>query len=169
VGRESLSRMTEESPTLTAFYKAWHAYQELLINAILPLTPAQLDLRPESHLRSIGETVAHIIGARSRWFAEDIGLGGQELARLAGWDRHDAPGLDSADLVRGLETTWRAMHEAISEWTPKDWGQNYAGDPGEPNPYTRRWVVWHVIEHDLHHGGEISITLGMHGLTAPAL
>jgi uncharacterized damage-inducible protein DinB len=27
-------------------------------------------------------------------------------------------------------------------------------------------VVWHVLEHDLHHGGEISLTLGMHGIDA---
>ena len=30
--------------------------------------------------------------------------------------------------------------------------------------FTRRWVVWHLVEHDLHHGGEISQTLGTHGL-----
>jgi uncharacterized damage-inducible protein DinB len=33
--------------------------------------------------------------------------------------------------------------------------------------YTRGWVIWHVIEHDIHHGGEIAYSLGMHGLTAP--
>jgi uncharacterized damage-inducible protein DinB len=27
-------------------------------------------------------------------------------------------------------------------------------------------VVWHVMEHDLHHGGELSLTLGMHGMAA---
>jgi uncharacterized damage-inducible protein DinB len=32
---------------------------------------------------------------------------------------------------------------------------------------SRAWVVWHVLEHDLHHGGELSLTLGMHGLQAP--
>jgi hypothetical protein len=26
-----------------------------------------------------------------------------------------------------------------------------------------------VLEHDLHHGGEISLTLGIHGLPAPQL
>jgi hypothetical protein len=30
-------------------------------------------------------------------------------------------------------------------------------------------VVWHLIEHDLHHGGEVSLILGMHGLGAPDL
>src|SRR5438105_1590813 len=32
--------------------------------------------------------------------------------------------------------------------------------------FTRAGVVWHVMEHDLHHGGELSLTLGMHGLPA---
>jgi uncharacterized damage-inducible protein DinB len=27
-------------------------------------------------------------------------------------------------------------------------------------------VLWHVLEHDLHHGGELSLALGMHGLPA---
>jgi uncharacterized damage-inducible protein DinB len=28
------------------------------------------------------------------------------------------------------------------------------------------WVVWHVLEHDLHHGGEITRMLDLHGLQA---
>ena len=42
---------------------------------------------------------------------------------------------------------------------PDDWD-------GTPVQLSRAWVVWHVLEHDLHHGGEISLTLGMHGVTA---
>ena len=34
---------------------------------------------------------------------------------------------------------------------------------------SRQWVIWHVIEHDLHHGGEVSLMLGTHGLAAPDL
>jgi hypothetical protein len=33
----------------------------------------------------------------------------------------------------------------------------------------RKWVIWHLLEHDLHHGGELSFVLGMHGLAAPDL
>jgi uncharacterized damage-inducible protein DinB len=32
---------------------------------------------------------------------------------------------------------------------------------------TRGSIVWHVIEHDLHHGGEITYSLVMHGIKAP--
>jgi uncharacterized damage-inducible protein DinB len=34
------------------------------------------------------------------------------------------------------------------------------------NVRTRGWIIWHVVEHDLHHGGELSLTLGMHGVPA---
>ena len=37
---------------------------------------------------------------------------------------------------------------------------------GKSIDLSRAWVVWHVMEHDLHHGGELSLTLGMHGLPA---
>ena len=29
---------------------------------------------------------------------------------------------------------------------------------------SRSWVIYHVMEHDLHHGGEVSLILGMNGL-----
>jgi uncharacterized damage-inducible protein DinB len=32
--------------------------------------------------------------------------------------------------------------------------------------FTRGWVVWHVIKHDLHHGGEIAYSMVMYGLKA---
>jgi uncharacterized damage-inducible protein DinB len=38
---------------------------------------------------------------------------------------------------------------------------------GQTETYTRLEVTWHVLEHDLHHGGEMGYSLGMHGLAAP--
>ncbi len=52
----------------------------------------------------------------------------------------------------------------------KEWATTYPGEPPEePARITRPWVIWHLIEHDLHHGGEVSLTLGTHGLAAPGL
>ena len=33
-----------------------------------------------------------------------------------------------------------------------------------PPPRSRQWIIWGVLEHDIHHGSEISTTLGIHGL-----
>jgi uncharacterized damage-inducible protein DinB len=57
------------------------------------------------------------------------------------------------------------MHEAIARWTAEEWEKTWPGeDDSEPEVITRQWVIWHLIEHDVHHGGEISIVLGAHGL-----
>lgn len=72
------------------------------------------------------------------------------------------------ELVEGLESTWRLMQAAIARWTPEQWAQEYpAEEPGDPAVMTRAWILWHLIEHDLHHGGEVSLTLGRHGYAAP--
>ncbi len=40
-------------------------------------------------------------------------------------------------------------------------GKNYA--------LTRQWITWHIIAHDLHHGGELTLMLGMQGIALPEL
>jgi uncharacterized damage-inducible protein DinB len=30
-----------------------------------------------------------------------------------------------------------------------------------------RWIVWHVLEHEVHHRGEIYLMLGLMGMEAP--
>ena len=58
--------------------------------------------------------------------------------------------------------------EALARFTPADLQAAIEKEHGgRTYTFTRGWVVWHVIEHDLHHGGEIAYSLGMHGLKAP--
>jgi len=161
--------MAEQQSTLSTFYIGWNDYQTLLIKALAPLSPEQLPLRATPQLRSIGEIATHMIGARARWFHDLVGEGDQEFAALGTWDRKGMPIRNAAELVSGLETTCRVMQQAIASWTPADWEQTYEGESGEPASFTRQWIIWHLIEHDLHHGGELSLTLGIHGLAAPEL
>lgn len=159
--------MTTEQQTLSTIYQGWHTYQDMLVRALMPLTAEQFSLRAAPRLRSVGEVAAHIIGARARWFHALMGEGGDEFAALGRWDRRDAPARSAAELVQGLEATWRGMHAAIDRWTAEEWQQTWPGeDESEPEVITRPWVIYHLIEHDLHHGGEISITLGAHGVRA---
>ena len=69
------------------------------------------------------------------------------------------------ELVEGLKKTWEGMHDAIDSWSAEQWGDSWPGEyDGEPKTITRTWVIWHLIEHDLHHGGEISIILGANAI-----
>ena len=165
--------MTSEQLTLFPFYKGWDVYQNYLTTAIAPLTDEQLTLRLVPHLRSIGELAAHILATRAGWYHELMGEGGDNLVELATWDEEGEGGMpvrNAAELVSGLETTWQVVQDALAHWTPADLDYVFEGVRGtRPYRFTRQWVIWHVIEHDLHHGGEMFFTMGAHGLATPDL
>jgi uncharacterized damage-inducible protein DinB len=161
--------MTQHTPSVWNFYKGWDVYQGHLVKAIEPLTAEQLELRISPNLRSIGLLAKHIVRTRASWLYGLMGEGGADLAAIAQWE-HDGEVPSSAELVRGLDVTFRAWQECLQRWTPQDLEYIFRGEwRGEPYELSRQWVIWHVIEHDLHHGGELSFSLGAHGLGAPEL
>ena len=158
--------MIEPQINLWAFYKGWDAYQTLLVKAIAPLSSDQLALRVAPHLRSVGENVAHIISGRVSNFLV-MGEAGPDIAPLEKWDVDGAPPRSAAELVNGLETTWQMIQTALVRWTPADLQDVFVDGEGEQAPrITRQWIIWSTIKHDLHHSGEVSLTLGTHRLDA---
>jgi uncharacterized damage-inducible protein DinB len=160
--------MAEETSTLTTFYSSWKAYQDHMKEALEPLTAEQLALRAAPGLRSIGELAVHIIDCRRIWFTEFLGEdGGEEMKVYAHWAEPGAPGPTADQLVQSFDHTWHVMSSCLTHWSPADMDQTFADErEGKRVELSRAQVVWHVLEHDLHHGGEISLTLGMQGVQA---
>ncbi len=167
--------MTEQAFPLITFYKGWETYQQNLVETIAPLSPEQLALPASSHHWSIGMLAQHIVANRVWWFQVWMGEGNPELAPIAHWDPADQVEqhpLESAELVAGLEVTWHMIADALARWTPADLWQIFPCPPflseeeksifGER---TRQWIIWHVLEHEIHHGGELSLALGNYELT----
>jgi uncharacterized damage-inducible protein DinB len=183
---EEISEMAEDNFTLTTFYTSWKAYQDRLEAALAPLTAEQLALRAAPGLRSVGENALHIVGCRVFWLTEFLGEdGSDEMKAYARWNEValeapyatwnevalalDAPAPSGAELTQGLDRTWQFMADCLARWSPADMQQTFSDEGDETSDGTevsRAWVLWHVLEHDLHHGGEVSLTLGMHGLPA---
>jgi uncharacterized damage-inducible protein DinB len=159
--------MAEQPISLLPLYQGWDTYQELLIKALEPLSLDQLSLCTAPQLRSIGENAAHIVGTRAGWLYYVLSRGDEHLASLASWNQADQPARSAASLVNGLEATWHVIQDALSHWGIADLAEivHDTDENGEDQTYTRQWVIWHLVEHDLHHGGELSFTLGTHGLT----
>ena len=157
--------MAEQSFTLTTFYSLWKEYQDRLKETLAPLTPEQLALRAGPGLRSVGENAAHIIGCRVGWFAVTLREPASSDITSVPWEDSSGPAQSAAELVCGLEGTWQLMADCLARWSDADLRQTFPDDwDGRPVELSRAWVVWHVLEHDLHHGGEVSLTLGMNGI-----
>lgn len=153
--------MAAESTSCWAFYAGWEAYQHLLVGTVAPLTGAHLRLTIASELRSIGMLATHLVRTRAAWLRLVLGEGGPEVAAIAAWDDNVGDAPPAAELVRGLEVTFVAWRECLQRWTPRDLDEIFHDGPDE---VSRGWIIWHVIEHDLHHGGELSYSLGALGL-----
>src|SRR6266487_512411 len=121
-------------------------------------SPTQLRRSPLSNwtcapnLRSIGLLAAHIIAARVVWFHAVMGEGPADLVPMRTWDDYDPIQQNTAELVAGLEVTWSLIQQCLARWTPADLEQIFQRRDG---PVSRQWIIWHVIEHDLYHGGEL--------------
>jgi uncharacterized damage-inducible protein DinB len=161
--------MSQTSETLAFFTQGWHSYQKHLSRALARLTPQQLALRATPHLRSIEELACHLIAVRAGWFHFQLEEGGEDLRALTTWGEPESPPHEAQELVSGLEHTWQVIQEVLGRSTLADLQSTVQDEwDGKIYPLTGGWVICHVLQHDLHHGGQLAYSLDMHGLTAPS-
>ncbi len=161
--------MTEHALPLATFYAGWDGFQRSLVKVIAPLSPEQLAFPTAPHHWSIGMVVQHILANRVFWFQTWMGEGNPDLAPIAswGWDQEDRPVGSAAELVVKLEATWQMIEGALAHWTATDLGDFISVPEEERERFsarTRQWIIWHVLEHEILHGGELSLALGTYGL-----
>lgn len=119
----------------------------------------------------MGEVASHIAFGRVDWFARMQAPGSLELKMKA-----ETLGAESAiagnknEIARWLEDSWQMVANTLSQWTVQDlwriFRQKYYG-----NIYnvSYQWTIWRILGHDLHHGGQLAIMLGIQGIDIPEL
>ena len=153
------------SSTIHVIYENWRGYNDKLQNCVAPLTDAQLLLQPDPRMRSLGQIVRHIISTRAGWFSGTLQDSDQAMSDYMHWGEPDSPQRSAAQLVRGLAETWAFVESRVKRWTPADCAKTFPDEwDGQVHDVSRSWVIYHVLEHDLHHGSEVSLILGMNGL-----
>ena len=164
--------MADETLTLRAVYAGWEADHHHLVSLIGSLTQEQLALRASPQLRTVSALASHIVAARARMTHWILREGVEELDALAYWDGADRPAPPviraAAELADGLETTWRIIGASLQRWTVADLADTIEWEyHGETTQFTRGQVIWNLVRHDYHHGGEIMLTLGARGIATP--
>jgi uncharacterized damage-inducible protein DinB len=161
------AQMQHQTPaTLDVIYESWRGYQEKLRNAIAPLTNEQLRLQPAPRMWPLGQIVQHIISVRAGWFSGTLQEHDEAMNAYMRWGQRDSPARSGEELAHGLDETWAFIEARLQRWGPADCAATFPdeADDGQVFEVSRSWVIYHVLEHDLHHGGEVSLLLGMHGL-----
>lgn len=69
------------------------------------------------------------------------------------------------ELVRWLEASGEMIEQTLKTWTVDDLKETYRHVwRGSAYAISRQWTLWRILAHDLHHGGELAIMLGMQGI-----
>ncbi len=156
--------------TIRPYYDMWPQYNRRLRDVIAAMTDAQLAIRPAPDGWPIWATVAHTAGTRVYWLCDQLGEPGAETTPFAnaggiGWeDDLDQP-RGAAELVHALDTTFRLVEGCLDRWTPAMLADTIHREfGGRAQVHTRTSILQRMFSHDAYHCGELSQTLGIHGL-----
>jgi hypothetical protein len=138
-------------------FESWQDYQAALVRAIAPLSAEQLQRRPIPGQRTPGEIAAHIVFGRALHLHRALGEAAAELRPFLVWGDTNYPPPSAAEIVAGLELTWRVITDCLMRGSPTD---TIADD----REATITQTIWGLLDHDLPHAGELSLLLGADGL-----
>ncbi len=163
--------MSESSISLSQVFEGWEGYNTSLVHAIQPLTDQQLSWQPSVKHRSVGELAGHIAFGRIGWFSRMPAPGSLELMKKTEeiGDESAIAGNKEA-ILRWLGDSWQMIANTLNQWTVTDLWRNYRQEfSGKVYLISYQWTIWRILTHDMHHGGELSLMLGMQGLSVPEL
>ncbi len=163
--------MPDIDRSLSKIFDGWDGYNASIVHAVEPLTPDQLAWRPAPHLRAAGEIASHLAFGRVDWFSKmPAPLSLDLLSQLPSPEEQAAAASDKALILHWLGASWAMIDAALRSWTVEDlkrvyhheyWGRTYA--------VSFQWTVWRILTHDVHHGGELALVLGMQHIEVPEL
>lgn len=163
--------MSNSDKSVGRYYEGWHIYNERIIEVVRDLSAEELAVRPAPDRWPIWATVGHTAGARVYWLCGVFGEQGAEATPFSdpvsgiGWeDDLDTP-RTAGELIVALDTTWRIIDDCLRRWTPNLLFEQFEPQAGKKTQvHTRQAVLMRLFSHDAYHCGELSQTLGIHGM-----
>jgi uncharacterized damage-inducible protein DinB len=137
-------------------YGHWGQIRTDLLTTIDAFSDAELSYAPFEGSWPVGQIMLHIAECEDHWLH---GLVRQELKPPIDYRLSDYP--TKADIKGVLDSAHRRTLLFLKSLEEKDLDQTYQTRFGET--FSLYWIIWHVLEHEIHHRGELSLILGLLG------
>jgi uncharacterized damage-inducible protein DinB len=142
-------------------FRHWEQIRTDLLTGLESFSDEQLAFRPApQYERSVGDIARHIASAEDYWFQQVIS--GQPHARFAPVQYPSVAAIKSV-----LTEVHQKTLAYLDTLTIADLERRVALPSG--NEHSLYWIIWHVIDHECHHRGELYLCLGMLGIEGPDL
>ena len=157
--------------SIRLFYDRWPQYNQALADVVGALTDQELAVRPSPGGWPIWATTGHTVAMRVYWLC---GVAGEAGAHTTPWpdpltglgweDDLDHP-RGAAELVEAIHSTWALVDGVLDRWTPDFLTEAVVRVHGDARQvHSRSSILQRLLTHEAYHCGELSQTLGIHGL-----
>ena len=140
------------------YLKRWPVVRQDTLAVIDTFQDEDLDFVPVSGGWPVAVIMCHIAETANFW----LHGGAFQVLGLATHGSSVSEDCHTLDEVRlYLADEHRRTMQLLEDFDPADWHQEirYADDFAPP----ASWVFWHVLEHEIHHRGELSLITGILG------
>lgn len=142
---------------LNQIFSHWKQVRTDLLSTIDKFNDIDLTYTPFQTSWSVGQIMLHIANAEEGWFRYAV------TRELEQWPEPYC--LESYPTKEDIKSTLGAIHTRTEQYLESlngvDITQVIAVPWGENLPLL--WIIWHVVEHEIHHRGELSLILGLLG------
>jgi uncharacterized damage-inducible protein DinB len=148
--------MSEQMKLSTIFYH-WKQVRDDLLSTIDKFDNQELSFVPFESSWPAGQIMLHIGDAEEGWFRRVVS---QEIDEWSDYNLDDYPTTES------IKTKLTEIHdrtEVLLDSLELDDLDRVIQSPWSEYRFSLGWIIWHVLEHEIHHRAELSLILGMLG------
>ena len=151
-----------EVNTIQSFLDYFSKIRERTMRVVSCIPPDKIEWRAAPHKFTLGDLARHIAATERNVFAE-CACGGRN--RYAGCSRELAEGRD--EVVRFMERMHRESMNILMRLSDNQLQQKCQSADG--TPVTTWKLLRSMVEHEVHHRGELYAYLGVLGVNVPPL
>ena len=137
-------------------FKHWELVRSDLITTIDKFSEDELVFTPFPGSWPVGQIMLHIADCEDHWLHWLV------RQQINPWIDHQLKDYPTRQTIkRVLEDARQRTITYLESLDEADLSKEYKTPEGEV--FTLNWIIWHVLEHEIHHRGELSLALGLLG------
>ncbi|HMV42956.1 MAG TPA: DinB family protein [Leptospiraceae bacterium] len=145
---------------LYELFPHWETRTNRILKSLENRTPYELDFKFRSNMRSLGNLYRHIISAEIFWMEDVVAGRGQMFSEI------DEKEFSNA---KSISDKWRSVRnrsqKIVKPFSLSDLKKTFQNP--RKKSFDLNYILWHVVEHEIHHSGQISAMLRAQNLPSP--
>ena len=138
-------------------FSHWKQVRADLLHTIDLFNEDELSYIPGATSRAVGRIMLHIADAEDGWFryvvTKELGEWPEQYT-LENYPNREAIKKALTDVHTSTQSYLDSLEESdLTRMIESPWGDQFK----------LGWIIWHVLEHEIHHRGELSMILGLLG------